>query len=75
MIAENSLAPFGDAGWRNWGGRIAYTRRAGEESDVPPLYEFTWNHTTLQALKVDKAGHLPPDAVSPPASIARRYAR
>lgn len=53
MIAENSLAPFGTL-VAELGGRIAYTRRAGEESDVPPLYEFTWNHTTLQALKVDK---------------------
>lgn len=53
MIAENSLAPF-ETLVAEHGARIAYTRHAGEESDIPPLYEFTWNHTTLQALKVDK---------------------
>ena len=33
-------------------GRIAWDR-ARAEGHMPPLYEFAWNHTTLQALKVD----------------------
>ncbi len=45
------------------GGAIVYERaaRAAEEAAfagkgaMPPLYEYTWNHTTLHALKVDAA--------------------
>ena len=33
------------------GGRVAF--EAGPGGDVP-LYEYSWNHTTLQALKTDK---------------------
>ena len=47
MEALEALA----AGWRT---EILYRGdRAGTEA-LPPLYEFTWNHTTLQALKVDR---------------------
>ena len=43
------------------GGRIVYERSAREAEEaafdgkgsMPPLYEYTWNHTTLHALKVD----------------------
>ena len=43
------------------GGRIVYERGAREAEEaafdgkgsMPPLYEYTWNHTTLHALKVD----------------------
>ncbi len=43
------------------GGAVVYERdaRAAEEAAfdgkgaMPPLYEYTWNHTTLHALKVD----------------------
>ena len=34
------------------GGRIAF-ERSRFESHMPPLFEFTGNHTTLQALEVD----------------------
>jgi len=37
------------------GGRIVFERAAGGDAvDIPPLYEFTWNHTTLWALKADR---------------------
>ena len=43
------------------GGKIVYERGSREAEDaafdgkgtMPPLYEYTWNHTTLHALKVD----------------------
>jgi FAD/FMN-containing dehydrogenase len=43
------------------GGRVVYARNAVEaeaaafdgHGTVPPLYEYTWNHTTLHALKVE----------------------
>jgi FAD/FMN-containing dehydrogenase len=55
MIAEPSLEPFKDL-LAEHGGACVFERLAGEGSEeIPPLYEFTWNHTTLQALKVDKS--------------------
>ena len=54
MIAEPSLEPFKDL-LAEHGGTCVFERLAGEGGEeIPPLYEFTWNHTTLQALKVDK---------------------
>jgi len=43
------------------GGRVAYERAAAaaeraafhHEGDMPPLYEYTWNHTTLHAIRQD----------------------
>jgi FAD/FMN-containing dehydrogenase len=53
MVAESLLGPFRDL-VREQGGDLCFVRKAGEAPDVPPVYEFAWNHTTLQALKVDK---------------------
>jgi FAD/FMN-containing dehydrogenase len=55
LIAEQSVAPF-EALLRVHGGTVA---RCQSEADIEaqglvPAYEFTWNHATLQALKVDK---------------------
>lgn len=37
-------------------GHIAFERGAGEEKrGLAPLYEFTWNHSTLHAIKQDAA--------------------
>src|SRR5258708_8817436 len=36
------------------GGAITLQRPYREQRGHTPLYEYTWNHTTLQALKVDK---------------------
>jgi FAD/FMN-containing dehydrogenase len=45
------------------GGEIAFTRGAeaaeaaafGHAGDLPPLYEYCWNHTTLHAIRQDPA--------------------
>ena len=36
------------------GGAVTLERRHADGGGPPPLYEYTWNHTTLQALKIDK---------------------
>ena len=56
MIAAASLQPFAEL-LAEHGGQEIYRkpeREAAVEAAVP-LYEYTWNHTTLQALKVDKS--------------------
>lgn len=52
MIAEGSLETFRDLlGTR---GTITLETPTVEESGAVPLYEYTWNHTTLQMLKTDR---------------------
>ena len=48
VVAVHSLV-------RERGGTVTLERRYTEGDGAPPLYEYTWNHTTLQALKVDKS--------------------
>lgn len=54
MVAEPSLAPFQALVARE-GGEIAYCAPTAEGPGDRPLYECTWNHTTLHALTVDRA--------------------
>jgi FAD/FMN-containing dehydrogenase len=54
MIADPSREAFGEL-VREAGGVVVFERSSGSEAtDIPPLYEFTWNHTTLWALKADR---------------------
>jgi FAD/FMN-containing dehydrogenase len=53
MVAEPSLASF-MALVAAEGGDIAYCAATAEGPGARPLYECTWNHTTLHALKVDR---------------------
>jgi FAD/FMN-containing dehydrogenase len=53
MVAAGNAATVHDL-VRARGGAITLERRYVEDRAVTPLYEYTWNHTTLQALKVDK---------------------
>ena len=60
MVAEAQAAQLADLAGDH-GGRIVYERSPDEaeaaafegKGAMPPLYEYTWNHTTLHALKVE----------------------
>ena len=53
MISEASFETFADLlGGR---GTITLQTPTREEAGSVPLYEYTWNHTTLQMLKVDRS--------------------
>ncbi len=54
VVADPSLEAF-EALSAAMGGTIVFQRDAAEAGDIPPLYEFTWNHTTLWALKADRS--------------------
>jgi FAD/FMN-containing dehydrogenase len=55
MIAPSSLPAF-DRMLAEYGGRPVYRATAAEvaERGQLPIYEYSWNHTTLQALKIDR---------------------
>jgi FAD/FMN-containing dehydrogenase len=55
MIAAASLEPFRDL-LAAHGGELIYCVSPSEAAvaRATPIYEFTWNHTTLQMLKVDR---------------------
>ncbi|QIB33293.1 FAD-binding oxidoreductase [Ancylobacter pratisalsi] len=55
MIAPIAAAAFADFTAR-WGGWTLFRSDAlspAEAKGLPPLYELSWNHTTLRALRVD----------------------
>ena len=54
MIAEPSMESFRTL-TRLSGGTITVERPFDESAGKEPLYEYTWNHTTLQMLKVDRS--------------------
>jgi FAD/FMN-containing dehydrogenase len=62
MVSEPQ-APVLEEMVADHGGEIVFARGAGEaeaaafegKGTMPPLYEYTWNHTTLHALKVEPA--------------------
>jgi FAD/FMN-containing dehydrogenase len=55
MIAEPSLAAFKSVlSRRHPTGTITFEQPTVETPGDVPLYEFTWNHTTLQMLKRDR---------------------
>lgn len=54
MVAQTSREATADL-VKDFAGEIVFDRDYTDQADTPPLYEFTWNHTTLQVLKVDKS--------------------
>lgn len=53
MVAESSLTAFRGLA-AAMGGSITYCEPTNEAPGGRPLYECTWNHTTLYALKAEK---------------------
>jgi FAD/FMN-containing dehydrogenase len=53
MIADHSIEPFLSLAAAH-NGDITYQRPTDESMGARPLYELTWNHTTLHALNVDR---------------------
>lgn len=54
MIAAPSMESFRTL-MKLRGGAITHERAFDESPGKEPLYEYTWNHTTLQILKVDRS--------------------
>jgi FAD/FMN-containing dehydrogenase len=52
MVAEPSIETF-DALVRAHRGGLAYRAPSEDYGRTPPLYEYTWNHTTLRAIQTD----------------------
>ena len=52
MIAEPSIETF-DALVAAHGATVVYRAPSDDFGRTPPLYEYTWNHTTLHAIKID----------------------
>ena len=53
MIADGSLGPFKAIAAKR--GTVTYEAPSEEGPGTVPLYEYTWNHTTLQWLKSDRS--------------------
>jgi FAD/FMN-containing dehydrogenase len=54
MVAESSLPAFKSLLRQHPTGAITYEKPSDETHGETPLYEYTWNHTTLQMLKRDR---------------------
>jgi FAD/FMN-containing dehydrogenase len=57
LVAEHALVPWSDLLAEHGGREILRRRMADAEAakHLTPVYEYTWNHTTLQVLKKDKS--------------------
>ena len=54
MIAQPSLSAFKSLLRQHPAGVVTYEKPSDEQEGETPLYEYTWNHTTLQMLKRDR---------------------
>jgi hypothetical protein len=54
MVAEASLETFQNL-LRPHGGTLTHAAPSDDSPGTVPLYEHTWNHTTLQMLKTDRS--------------------
>jgi FAD/FMN-containing dehydrogenase len=53
MVADHSIEAFRSLAAAHRG-TLSYQRPTDESMGARPLYEYTWNHTTLHALNVDR---------------------
>jgi FAD/FMN-containing dehydrogenase len=53
MIADHSVEPFLSLAAAH-DGEVTFQRATDESMGARPLYEYSWNHTTLHALNVDR---------------------
>lgn len=53
MIADHSIEPFLSLVTAHRG-EVTYQRATDESMGARPLYEYSWNHTTLHALNADR---------------------
>ena len=55
IASGSSRVPFAEM-VEDFGGSLIYTKtqREVDAENLVPIYEYTWNHTTLQVLKLDK---------------------
>ena len=51
-VAESSMEAMADIAAEH-GAEVVYAKRGPESGRTRPLYEFTWNHTTLHAINAD----------------------
>jgi FAD/FMN-containing dehydrogenase len=71
MIAEPWRAAFGDF-LKSWPGDILLERAAADpRRRALPVYELSWNHTTLHALKIDPTVTYLQVLYPPPAHVER----
>jgi FAD/FMN-containing dehydrogenase len=54
MVAASSVAAFKSLLRQHPAGVVTYEKPSDETHGETPLYEYTWNHTTLQMLKRDR---------------------
>ncbi len=55
IIASHGLVAWGDLLARHKGGELLRAASGDLSGGRTPVYEYTWNHTTLHALRVDKS--------------------
>jgi FAD/FMN-containing dehydrogenase len=71
MVADFALDALRDA-LRTWPGRVAHQGFVDETTGAQlPLFEYTWNHTTLHALKHDRTITYLQTLFPPPAHLER----
>lgn len=69
MIGAPSLIPFADLVGETGGG-VVYRKTPAEAAATVPLYEYSWNHTTLQILKTDRTITYLQTLLPPPDHVA-----